>query len=368
MSYYKKEPDYKHGDPPKIGIILANLGTPDAPRSKELRKYLGQFLMDRRVVEIPRFIWCWILHCIILVFRPAASAKKYQQVWTAQGSPLLVYAKKQTRLLKKELKNKYKQPIEIELAMSYGNPSMPNAIQKLKTQHCSRILLFPLYPQYAASSSASAMDSFFKVLLKTRNVPEARTIRHYHDHPDYINALKNSVLNFWKKNGRPEKLIMSFHGIPKKSLLQGDPYHCECHKTGRLLAESLALKDHEYQICFQSRFGKAEWLKPYFAEVIQDLGEKKTNKVHVICPGFSSDCLETLEEINLEGRHIFKSHGGGTYDYIPALNDNKHWIEAMVKILHPHLVGWIDPNWSLKKEEKASAITIRQAKKIKDRL
>lgn len=368
MSFFNKEPNYKHGDPPKIGIIIANLGTPDAPRSKELRRYLGQFLMDRRVVEIPRFIWCWILHCIILVIRPKESAKKYKKIWTKQGSPLLVYATKQTNRLKKQLKKSFKQPIEIELAMSYGNPSMFSAVKKLRDKNCSRMILFPLYPQYAASSSASAMDSFFKILIKTRNVPEIRTIKHYHDHPDYINALKNSVLAFWKKNGRPSKLIMSFHGVPKKSLLEGDPYHCECHKTSRLLAKSLKLKDHEYQICFQSRFGKAEWLKPYFSEVIKSLGEKKVKKIQVICPGFSSDCLETLEEINMEGRQIFKENGGDTYQYIPALNDNKFWIEAMLKILHPHLEGWIDKNWTPKKEKKMTELTIKQANKIKEML
>lgn len=368
MNYYKEEPNYKHGDAPKIGIILANLGTPDAPRSKELRKYLGQFLMDRRVVEIPRFIWCWILHCIILVIRPAASAKKYQQIWTNEGSPLMVFAKRQTNLLHAKLKKKFKQPVELELAMSYGNPSMPNAIKKLKEKNCTRILLMPLYPQYAASSSASAMDSFFKVLVKTRNVPEIRTIKHYHDHPDYIEALKKSVLNFWEKNGRPTKLIMSFHGVPKKSLMQGDPYHCECHKTGRLLAESLKLKKNEYQVCFQSRFGRAEWLKPYFSDVISELGSQKTDNVHVICPGFSSDCLETLEEINMEGREIFKTHGGNKYHYIPALNDSDYWIEAMVNIINPHLNGWIDPKWSLAKEKQASEITKKQAQKIKEQL
>ncbi|MBT6355999.1 MAG: ferrochelatase, partial [Nitrosomonadales bacterium] len=228
MNYFNPEPPYKHGDVPKIGIILANLGTPDAPDASSLRKYLGQFLMDRRVVEIPRFIWCWILHFIILVFRPKASAKKYAQVWTSKGSPLLVNARLQEKLLKKLLKKKYRQPIEVALGMSYGNPSMNSALNELRKKNCTKILLFPLYPQYAASSSGSAMDALWKILIRTRNVPEIRTIRHYHDNPAYINALKISVLDFWKKNKKPNKLIMSFHGVPKKSLMQGDPYHCEC--------------------------------------------------------------------------------------------------------------------------------------------
>ena len=368
MKYFNPEPKYNHGDPAKVGIILANLGTPDHPTAKALRKYLGQFLMDRRVVEIPRFIWCWILHCIILVFRPSASAKKYQQVWTSKGSPLLVNAKKQKELLRKSIAKTHKQPIEVELGMSYGNPSMKSAFESLRKKNCTKILLFPLYPQYAASSSASAMDSLWRILMRTRNVPEIRTIRHYHDHPAYIDALKNSILSFWGKHGKPSKLIMSFHGIPKKSLMEGDPYHCECHKTGRLLAEALKLKDNDYQVCFQSRFGQAEWLKPYFSEVIKGLGESKEKYVQVVCPGFSSDCLETLEEINMEGLEIFKSNGGMDYEYIPALNDNSWWIKAMQEIAESHMHGWIDPLWSENMQKKQSQKTIAQAKKIKQKL
>ena len=368
MNFYNNEPKYKHGDSPKIGVIIANLGTPDAPDAKSLRKYLGQFLMDRRVVEIPRFIWCWILHCIILVIRPRASAKKYQQIWTSQGSPLLVNAKKQKNLLQKNLKKSIKQPVEVELGMSYGNPSMASAFNKLRAKNCTKILLFPLYPQYAASSSASAMDSLWRVLLRTRNTPEIRTIRNYHDHPAYIEALKHSVLKHWGKFGKPSKLVMSFHGVPFRSLMQGDPYHCECHKTGRLLAQALKLKENQYKICFQSRFGKAEWLKPYFSEVIADLGKAKEANVHVICPGFSSDCLETLEEINMEGMEIFKENGGTKYSYIPALNDNDEWVQAMKEIVCSHMQGWIDPSWSPSKQKKESQTTINQAKKIKSSL
>ncbi len=368
MNFYKNEPKYKHGDVPKIGILLANLGTPDAPDAKSLRKYLGQFLMDRRVVEIPRFIWCWILHFIILVFRPRASAKKYKQIWTRSGSPLLVNAKKQKKMLQQNIKSSKLQPILVELGMSYGNPSMASAFKKLRDNNCTKILFFPLYPQYAASSSASAMDSLWRILLRTRNVPEIRTIRHYHDHPAYINALKHSVLNFWAKNGRPSKLVMSFHGVPKKSLMQGDPYHCECHKTGRLLAEALKLNDNQYKVCFQSRFGKAEWLKPYFSDVIADLGKINEKNVHVICPGFSSDCLETLEEINMEGKEIFMENGGKSYNYIPCLNDAPEWINAMQEIADSYLHGWLDPKWTEKKQRNASQKTITQSKKISNSL
>ena len=226
MAYYNKEPKYTHGDEPKVGIILANLGTPEKPTSGALRKYLQQFLMDRRVVEIPRFIWCWILHFIILVFRPKASAAKYESIWTKQGSPLYVNLKKQKEAFSKLIQKNIKQPIEIEIGMSYGQPSIAKAIDKLKEKNCNKILFFPLYPQYASSSTGAAMDGLFKKLIKTRNIPEIRVIRNYHDHPAYIDALKHSITKFWQQKSKPNKLIMSFHGVPKKSLLQGDPYHC----------------------------------------------------------------------------------------------------------------------------------------------
>lgn len=351
MDYFRPEPPYNHGNAPRIGIIISNLGTPKAANTKAVRRYLSQFLMDKRVVEIPRFIWCWVLYCVILVFRPKKSAKKYQQIWTRKGSPLMVNTKEQTRLLKILMRNKYKQPVEIALGMNYDQPSISQAFNQLRSKSCTKILLFPLYPQYAASSSAAAMDSLWRLLLKTRNVPEIRTIRSYHDHPDYINALKISVLNFWEKNGKPTKLVMSFHGIPKRSQSKGDPYFYECLKTGQLLAGALKLKKNEYQICFQSRFGRTEWLKPYFTDIIKELGKKKNN-VHVICPGFSSDCLETLEEINMEGRDTFVNNGGKEYHYIPALNDNSNWIKAMGEIIDLHLSGWINPKQSLKQKNR----------------
>ena len=341
MAYYQQEPEYTHGTQAKVGILLANLGTPDAPTAKALRPYLQQFLMDRRVVEIPRFIWCWILHCIILVFRPKKSAEKYAQVWTKEGSPLLVHAQNQAKMLQGFLGLKINSPFEVALGMSYGNPSMASAIAKLKAQNCNKILVFPLYPQYAASSTAAALDAVWKVLLKMRNVPAIRTIRNYHDHPAYIKALASSVTAHWAINGKPEKLVMSFHGVPKFHLMKGDPYHCECHKTGRLLAEALGLNKEQYIVAFQSRFGKQEWLKPYLAITLEALGKTKTKRIDVICPGFSSDCLETLEEIAMEGKHIFQSHGGGEYNYIPALNENETWIHAMSEIALENLQGWV---------------------------
>jgi ferrochelatase len=364
MAYYNPEPDYKHGDQLKVGILLANLGTPDAPTAKALRPYLKQFLMDRRVVEIPRLIWWCILNGIILVIRPKKSAEKYAQVWMQEGSPLLVHAKNQTQLLRGYLAQKINSPFAVELGMSYGNPSMQSAIEKLKAQHCNKILVFPLYPQYAASSTAASLDAIWKSLLKMRNVPAIRTIKHYHDHPAYIQALSTSINQFWQINGKPNKLVMSFHGVPKFHLMKGDLYHCECHKTGRLLAEALGLNPDQYQIAFQSRFGKQEWLKPYLAGTLETLGKQEIKRIDVVCPGFSSDCLETLEEIAMEGKHIFQSNGGGEYHYIPALNENEAWIDAMTTIALENLQGWVSSEWDNNAAQQAAKDTAAHAKAL----
>ena len=364
MSYYNPEPKYDHGDQLKVGILLANLGTPDAPTAQALRPYLRQFLSDRRIVEIPREIWWLILNCIILVIRPKKSAEKYASIWSSEGSPLMVHAKKQALLLRGFLAQKIQSPFTVELGMSYGNPSMASAIERLKAQHCDRILVFPLYPQYAASSTASALDAVWRTLLKTRNVPAIRTIKHYHDHPAYIEALAESVREHWRINGKPNKLVMSFHGVPKFHLMKGDMYHCECHKTGRLLAEALQLSKDEYVVAFQSRFGKQEWLKPYLANILEALGKAKLGRVDVICPGFSSDCLETLEEIAMEGQHIFQSHGGGEYHYIPALNESETWIHAMSTIALENLQGWVSTNWDADAARQASEMTKLRAQSL----
>lgn len=346
MAYYLNEPPFTHGEQPRAGILLVNLGTPEAPTGKALRPYLKQFLSDRRVVEIPRAIWWLILNGVILNIRPGKSAKKYAQIWTDEGSPLFVHTRNQAKLLQGYLSTRINSPYAVEFAMRYGKPSVESAIQKLKARHCNRILVFPLYPQYAASSSASAMDDVWRTLLRTRNIPALRTIRNYHDHPAYIAALADSVRQHWAQNGKPEKLIMSFHGVPRYTLDKGDPYHCECHKTGRLLAETLQLEKSQYMICFQSRFGKAEWLKPYLAQTLEELGQQKLRRIDVICPGFSSDCLETLEEIAMEGKETFQYNGGGEYHYIPALNERDEWIHALCDIALENLQGWVSSEWN----------------------
>lgn len=364
MAYYNTEPPYTHGDQPRVGILLANLGTPDAPTASALRRYLKQFLSDRRVIEIPRAIWWLILNGIILNVRPRKSAEKYAQIWTKDGSPLLVHTQRQAKLLQGYLGTRIASPFRVEFGMRYGDPSIASAIEKLKAQNCDRILVFPLYPQYAASSSASAMDAVWEVLQHSRNVPAVRSIRNYHDHPAYIAALAQSVRQYWAINGRPEKLIMSFHGVPRYTLNKGDPYHCECHKTGRLLAEALGLEKNQYMICFQSRFGKAEWLKPYLAATLEELGKQKLKRVDVVCPGFASDCLETLEEIAIEGKATFIGKGGGEFHYIPALNERESWIDAMCDIALDNLQGWVSREWDREAAQKESEMTSLRAKAL----
>lgn len=358
MATFDPEPPYSHGTPARVGILLLNLGTPDAPTAKALRPYLKQFLSDPRVVEIPRLIWWPILNGIILNTRPAKSAEKYAQIWDKEGSPLLMHTRKQATMLKGYLGTRGIS-VEVEFGMRYGNPSAASALEKLRARNCDRILVIPLYPQYAASSTASALDAVWQALQRMRNMPEIRTVRHYHDDPGYIAALAASVHEHWMKFGRPDKLIMSFHGIPKRSLMLGDPYHCECHKTGRLLAEALQLEKEQYMICFQSRFGRAEWLQPYFAPTLEQLGKNGTQRVDVICPGFAGDCLETLEEIAMEGKATFMAAGGNEYHYIPALNERDEWLHALSDIASRHLQGWLDETPSAEKKESLEKSRLR---------
>ncbi|MCS6786642.1 MAG: ferrochelatase [Thiobacillaceae bacterium] len=354
------EPPFRHDQPERIGVLLINLGTPAAPTARALRPYLREFLSDRRVIELPRGLWWPILHGVILNTRPRRSAEKYASIWTPEGSPLLTHTQRQARLLAEALRARSPVPILVDYAMRYGAPSVAEVYARLRAQGCTRLLALPLYPQYAASSTASALDALWRVLLKSRNVPEVRTIRHFHDHPGYIAALRQRVEGFWAEHGRPEVLVMSFHGVPRASLEQGDPYHCECHKTARLLAEALGLAPSEYRVAFQSRFGRAEWLQPYTAETLQALGRQRTRRVDVICPGFVADCLETLEEIALEGKAAFLNAGGGEYRYIPALNEHPLWIDALTELVLQHLAGWLPSHWDAGAEAQEAAL--RQAR------
>lgn len=337
---YLPEPKYKHGSPARTGVLIINLGTPSAPTPKALRRYLKQFLSDPRVVEIPRPIWWLILHGFILRSRPAKSAEKYAAIWTKEGSPLRVHTEKQATLLRGYLGERVRTPIALAWAMRYGEPSIETGIEDLRNAGCDRILVLPLYPQYASSTTASAFDVVFRTVGRMRNAPALRTVKHYHDHPAYIAALAKQVNEYWMTNGRPGKLVMSFHGVPRFTLDRGDPYHCECQKTGRLLAEELGLKPDAYVVSFQSRFGRAEWLKPYTIELMEKLGKQKLGRVDVICPGFVADCLETLEEIAIENKTAFLAAGGREFHYIPCLNERDEWIRALARIAAENLQGW----------------------------
>ncbi len=342
MSRYLAEPAYEHGSPASTAVVLINLGTPEAPTGPALRRYLKQFLSDPRVVEIPKPIWWLILNGIILNIRPKKSAAKYAAIWTPEGSPLKAHTEKQAKLLGGYLGERGHR-VKVAWAMRYGAPSIPDTLSRLKAEGCTRILLIPMYPQYAASTTATALDDAYAWLLKTRNQPEIRSIRNFHDQEDYIAALEQSVRSHWQANGLPDsgtRLLISFHGLPKRSLDLGDPYYCECQKTGRLLAERLNLKPEQFQVCFQSRFGKAEWLQPYTAPTLEKWANEGIHRVDVICPGFVADCLETLEEIALEGKASFLGAGGKEYHYIPCLNENPRWIEGLTTLVEQHLQGW----------------------------
>lgn len=341
MSRFLQEPKQTHGTPPQIGVLVTNLGTPEAPTAPALRRYLKEFLSDPRVVEIPRAVWLPILHGIILNTRPAKSAHKYATIWTDAGSPLKFHTERQAKLLRGWLGQAGYPELRIDYAMRYGEPSIASRLAQMKADNCTRILIVPLYPQYAASTTASTFDAVSRYLSRLRNQPELRFVRNFHDQPAYIKALAASATQHWAQSGQPEKLVMSFHGLPRSSLDKGDPYHCECQKTGRLLGEELGLQPLRYQVTFQSRFGKARWLQPYTQPTLERLAKDGVKRVDVICPGFVSDCLETLEEIAIECKGAFLEAGGTEFHYIPALNERPEWIAALGDLVRDNLGNWI---------------------------
>jgi ferrochelatase len=336
---FAKEPAFDHARRPTTGLLIVNLGTPEAPTAPALRRYLGQFLADPRVVEIPRLLWMPILHGIILRVRPAKSALKYASIWMKDGSPLRVWTEKLGTLLQGHMGERGHK-LTVKWAMRYGQPSIAKQLDALKAEGATRILVLPLYPQYSGATTASVMDDVFAWGRTVRQLPELRFINHFHDDPRYIEALADSVRQYWLKEGRGDKLLMSFHGMPERTLHLGDPYHCECHKTARLLAERLGLSKDQYVVSFQSRFGRARWLQPYTEPTLEQLGKAGTKRVDVICPAFVSDCIETLEEIAMEGKQAFLSHGGESFHYIPCLNDNPAWLKALSSLCEQHLQGW----------------------------
>ena len=333
----KEEPFKKAFSNNRIGVLITNLGSPDQPTFDGLKVYLKEFLSDKRVVETCPFIWFFILNFIILNFRPGKSAALYQKVWTGVGSPLIVKTQQLANQVFSQIQNANQKEIFVEIGMRYGNPSIALGLQKLRQKQCSKIIVLPLYPQHAAATTASTLDAVCKEFLTWRNVPDFHFIRSYSHQDIYIQTLANRVLNHWKTHKKAQKLIMSFHGIPVKSSFRGDPYYCECVKTAKALAQKLNLKKHEWQFTFQSRFGKEEWLKPYTDKTLENLPKENITSIDVICPGFSIDCLETLEEIKIENRDIFLESGGKEFSYIECLNENEDHAKMLSEILKPYL-------------------------------
>ena len=330
-----------HRSAGKTGVLLMNLGSPDAPTKPAIRRYLAQFLADPRVVELPRALWLPILYLFIVPLRPKRLAHAYGSIWMDEGSPLTVYSKRQAAKLKTALATQYGQDVPVALAMTYGNPSVEAAIAELEQQGVRRLVVLPLYPQYSGSTTAACYDAVFAEVQKRRWMPELRTVGSYHDHPSHIAALANSVRRHWEARGRGEHLLMSFHGVPQHYVTKGDPYYCQCQKTGRLLAEALELPADGYSISFQSRFGKAPWAQPYTDATVRALATRGVRKLDVMCPGFAADCLETLEEISIGVAEDFIAHGGAEFRYIPALNDHDEHIEMIAGMLEAQLHGWL---------------------------
>ncbi len=340
MKYTGTE-DFDHDQTPRVGVLITNLGTPEAPTRKALRPYLKQFLSDPRVVEVPRLLWWFILNGIILNIRPSRSAKAYSTVWTERGSPLMFHTSDQAEKLQASLKESLGEDIVVDFAMRYGSPSIDSVLEKMLKGGVRKLLVMPLYPQYSGPTTGSTFDAIAADFTARRWLPQLRFVSHYCDHPGYIAALAASVQAFRAKHGSADRLIFSYPGEPRRYLDQGDPYHCQCLKTTRLVAETLGLAEDQYMTTFQSRFGREEWLQPYTDETLKALPGEGVKSVQVICPGFSADCLETIEEIGVENRDYFLEAGGESYAYIPCLNSEPAHIEALSQLAEENLHGWL---------------------------
>ena len=337
---YKGQDNLDHLQPHKVGVLITNLGTPDAPETGALRRYLREFLSDPRVVEIPRFIWFFILNLVILVIRPSKSAEAYKGIWTEQGSPLLFHSLAQGDGIRERLQRKYGDAVEVRVAMRYGSPSIPSQLQAFEDAGIRKLLVLPLYPQYSASTNASTFDALARDFMKRRLLPDLRFISHYPDYPSYIQAMADHIRAWRDQHGGADKLVFSYHGVPKRFLLKGDPYFHECHQSSQLLARALGLQEHEWMTTFQSRFGAEEWLQPYTDATMKALPGEGVKSVQVFCPGFSADCLETVEEIDEENREYFEEAGGESFAYIPALNAEPVHLDALTQLIEDNLQGW----------------------------
>ena len=329
-------------DTAPVGVLFTNLGSPDDTSTPAVRRYLREFLSDRRVIDLNRAVWLPLLYGVILATRPKNSAEGYRSVWMDEGSPLIVYARRQVAGIQAKLDAQLETPVVVALGMRDGNPSIEAGLEELHAAGCKRVLVFPAYPQYSATTVATTFDKVSEVLEDWPEPPQLRQINRYHDDSGYIGALANSVREHWATHGRADKLVMSFHGIPKRYVKQGDPYPRDCGETARMLAAELGLGRNDYKVCFQSRFGREPWLQPYLDETMKAWGKsEEIGTVDVMCPGFSADCLETLEEIKEENREYFEDNGGESLRYIPALNDREDHIEMFTRLIREELAGWV---------------------------
>jgi ferrochelatase len=355
MPTFQSPSNYTHGTSESLGILVVNLGTPDAPTPSAVRRYLREFLWDPRVVELPRPLWWLILHGFILTFRPARSARAYQKVWTEDGSPLLLHSQAIADGVRAHLTERIGANVNVELAMSYGSPSIKDALDRLNAANATRIAVLPLYPQYSGTTTASVFDAVTRNLSRRRWVPELRFINQYHDYPEFIAAHAANIREYWQDHGRGDKLLFSFHGVPLETLLKGDPYHCQCRKTARLITEALGLGDDEWLLSFQSRVGRSEWLKPYTDITVTELGRDGVSKIDVVCPGFAADCLETLEEIAMQNAELFIESGGKELRYIPALNEREDHVRFLSRLLEEQTGPWHSRQSSLKRARSMGA-------------
>ncbi len=369
MTAMRAAPEFDHGKPGTTGVLLVNVGSPSAPTTAALRTYLKAFLSDPRVIENQGWGWKLLLHGVILRTRPKRSAAAYRHVWTDEGSPLLLVSKRQAAGLEAALGQRFGNPMRVEAGMGYGSPSVDSALARLWEAGCDRLLVFPLYPQYAAATVGSAQDAVAASLKRTRWVRPFRFVSGYHDHPGYLDALSESIREHWSRVGKSDRLLISFHGLPKVTLLQGDPYHCQCLATARLLWDRLGVAPEDRHIGFQSRFGRAEWLKPYADQLLVEWAKSGVSTVDVVCPGFAADCLETLEEIGDEYSGYFKAAGGKQLHYIPALNDRAAHIGALADIAVSHLGDWGTPRaaWDARAEQERLRLRGERAEKEKRR-
>ncbi len=340
--YFLGDKNFSHEFKPAVGILIVNLGTPDDPTPSGVKNFLREFLNDPRIIEVPKILWKTLLYTFILNTRPKKVSKLYTKIWTKEGSPLLTISKSTVDKLREQLLLQFGTPLHVELGMRYGNPSIAEGLKKLKEKNCHRVIFLPLFGQYSSTTVGAALDALFDELKKWRWVPEIRTINQFHDTKEYISSIANNIRRHWEKHGKGDKLLLSFHGMPKRYVLAGDPYHCHCYKTARLIAEELEIPKDKYQVTFQSQFGKEEWIKPATDKTLEDWAKMGLKSVDVVCPGFIADCLETLEEIEVENKEIFLSNGGEKFHYIPAVNDGAEFINCLVSLIKENSGAWLD--------------------------